>query len=78
MLFKVGLKMKIEDYDFSNEEINKISDKYSSVYCAFLTGESYRDIAYNFGIPIGTVRSRIYRAKKQLVENRVAKSKCAN
>jgi len=56
--------------DFTDDEIASLPDKHCYLFMAALSGESYRELAYNFGLPIGTVKSRMFRAKAKLLENR--------
>lgn len=64
------MKMKLFEYKFTNEELSVLKDLHLYLILAALTGETRREIACNFGIPVGTVKSRINRATKKLLENR--------
>lgn len=64
------------EYLVSNEELEKqlvrafatLSDELRLCYGMYLLdGQSYEEIAKNMKCPIGTVRSRIFRAKKMLM-----------
>ena len=53
---------------FIEQNLNPI---YSDVFLYyFLTDSSYEQVAEHFGMGIGTVRSRIFRARKLLMQNR--------
>lgn len=51
-------------------ELSKLNGDQLALVSAYLAGESYRELSFNFGIPIGTVKSRLHRAKAKLLENR--------
>jgi RNA polymerase sigma-70 factor (ECF subfamily) len=48
------------------EVIDMLPGTYEKPIKLFLSGYSYKEIAKNMGIPIGTVKSRIHLGKKQL------------
>ncbi|VAX24278.1 hypothetical protein MNBD_NITROSPINAE01-1100 [hydrothermal vent metagenome] len=55
---------KFEDI---SKSLNKLDPKYRLPLVAhFLSGESYQEIAESLDIPMGTVMSRIHRAKKAM------------
>jgi RNA polymerase sigma factor (sigma-70 family) len=57
--------------------VEAVSEDLQSVFVAHaLEGRSYRDIAEGFGLPIGTVRSRISRARARIREE-LEKGECA-
>lgn len=47
---------------------DEISDIYSIPFLMFFRGYEYKEIAKNLDIPIGTVKSRIFLARKKLKE----------
>lgn len=51
-------------------ELSKLNGDQLALVSAHLSGENYRELSFNFGIPIGTVKSRLHRAKAKLLENR--------
>ena len=51
-------------------ELSKLNGDQLALVLAHLSGENYRELSFNFGIPIGTVKSRLHRAKMKLLENR--------
>ncbi len=56
----------IEEYDFF-QELNSIDDIYKEVIVLkYISGYTQEEIADILGIPIGTVKSRIYRGLKEL------------
>lgn len=61
---------KLSKIGLTQNEIDKLSSNHRHLVCAYLAGESYRDLSFNFGIPIGTVKSRLSRATAKLLENR--------
>lgn len=53
--------------DEVSEALNQLSPDYRTVVeMADIDGERYRDIATRLGVPIGTVMSRLFRARRQL------------
>ena len=42
---------------------------------AEIDGKNYEEIAYIVGVPVGTVRSRIFRARQFLVEKNLKEKK---
>lgn len=57
------VKMTIDD---CNKAINKLNDNCSQTFKAFLNGEKYEEMATKFNVPIGTIKTRIYVARKFL------------
>ena len=56
----------IEEYDFF-QELNSIDDIYKEVIVLkYISGYTQEEIADILDIPIGTVKSRIYRGLKEL------------
>ena len=56
--------------DPTTDEIGELSDLHQGLVIGALAGETYRDLSYNFGIPIGTVKSRLNRARQHIIKNR--------
>jgi len=51
------------------DAIDNLNPKFKEIIIMYeINGKSYEDISKNLGIPIGTVKSRIYNAKKILAE----------
>lgn len=48
--------------------INNFSDEYKVPFSMFVSGFKYEEIAQQLGLPIGTVKSRIFFARKRLQE----------
>ena len=51
-----------------NDIINKLSNDYKVPFLMFFQGYHYDEIAEHMSLPIGTVKSRIFYARKQLKE----------
>lgn len=51
-----------------NKAINSFSDEYKVPFSMHVTGYKYEEIANHLGLPIGTVKSRIFFARKRLQE----------
>ncbi|MDL2261876.1 RNA polymerase sigma factor [Bacteroidales bacterium OttesenSCG-928-I21] len=49
--------------------INNLSNEYKVPFKMFLKGYKYKEIATYIGLPIGTVKSRIYIARHSLIES---------
>ena len=62
--------VEIRDLSFKARlAIEQLPEDHRSVVALILVnGESYKDAAEILGIPVGTVMSRLYRARKSLVE----------
>ena len=62
--------VEIRDLSFKARlAIEQLPEDHRSVVALILvSGESYKDAAEILGIPVGTVMSRLYRARKSLVE----------
>jgi RNA polymerase sigma-70 factor (ECF subfamily) len=51
------------------KEINDLSDDYKVPFKMFLEGHHYDEIALHLSIPMGTVKSRIFHARRKLMAN---------
>lgn len=49
-----------------NEVLDELSDEYRRPFAMHVTGYKYNEIASALGIPLGTVKSRIFNVRKQL------------
>lgn len=60
------------DSEFGASEIkravNNLEDEYKIPFSSFVSGFKYHEIAESMNLPIGTVKSRIYFARKKLME----------
>lgn len=59
----------VEQHDLINkvdELLSAINEDWADVFRMYLDGMPYDDIAKHMGIPVGTVRSRIFRVRKIL------------
>ena len=56
--------------DPTTDEIGELSDIHQGLVISALAGETYKDLSYNFGIPIGTVKSRLSRARQHILKSR--------
>ncbi|MGC6533497.1 MAG: RNA polymerase sigma factor [Flavobacteriales bacterium] len=54
-----------------NKAIDKLSDTFQVPFTMFLEGFHYDEIAEHLSIPMGTVKSRIFHARKKLQEDLV-------
>lgn len=54
----------------TDEELGKLVGDHYYLVVAHLAGENYRELSFNFNLPIGTVKSRLSRATAKLLENR--------
>ena len=54
-----------------NKAIDKLSDTFQVPFTMFLEGYHYDEIAEHLAIPMGTVKSRIFHARKKLQEDLV-------
>jgi len=50
-------------------EVNALEDEYRTPFEMHNTGFKYKEIAEELDLPIGTVKSRIFLARKKLMEN---------
>lgn len=51
-----------------NKAINSFTDEYKIPFSMHVAGYKYEEIAQHLGLPIGTVKSRIFFARKRLQE----------
>ena len=51
-----------------NKAINSFTDEYKVPFSMHVSGYKYEEIAQKLGLPIGTVKSRIFFARKRLQE----------
>lgn len=56
--------------DPTTDEIGELSDLHQGLVIGALAGETYKDLSYNFGIPVGTVKSRLSRARCNILKSR--------
>jgi RNA polymerase sigma factor (sigma-70 family) len=49
-------------------EINKLEDKYKNPFLLYVKGYSYKEIAHEERIKLGTVKNRIYCARQKLIK----------
>ena len=49
-----------------NKAINSFTNEYKVPFSMHVSGYKYKEIAHHLGLPIGTVKSRIYFARKRL------------
>ena len=49
-----------------NKAINSFTDEYKVPFSMHVSGYKYKEIAQHLGLPIGTVKSRIFFARKRL------------
>ena len=49
-----------------NKAINSFTDEYKVPFSMHVSGYKYKEIAHHLGLPIGTVKSRIYFARQRL------------
>ena len=49
-----------------NKAINSFTDEYKVPFSMHVSGYKYKEIALHLGLPIGTVKSRIYFARQRL------------
>jgi len=63
------------DSELGESEIHKalhgLEDEYRVPFSSFINGFKYHEIAERMNLPIGTVKSRIYFARKKLMEQLV-------
>ncbi|MDE5629003.1 MAG: RNA polymerase sigma factor [Muribaculaceae bacterium] len=65
-----GLESPEESYGASeiSQAINEFSDDYRIPFSMHVAGYKYNEIADHMGLPLGTVKSRIFFARKKLQE----------
>lgn len=54
--------------DDINSALSTLADIYRESFAMYLAGYKYEEISEIFNIPLGTIKSRIYMARKQLQE----------
>lgn len=65
-----GLETPEGSYGVSEitDAINSFSDEYRIPFSMHISGYKYEEIAEHTGLPIGTIKSRIFTARKRLRE----------
>lgn len=63
-------KSTLYKIDPTTDEILRLSNIHQGLVISALAGETYKDLSYNFGIPIGTVKSRLSRARCNILKSR--------
>lgn len=61
---------KLRKISPTDKELCKLNDDQLALVMGFLSGETYKELSFNFYVPIGTVKSRLSRATAKLLENR--------
>lgn len=56
------------DSEYILEQINSIDKQYTDAFFMHYNGYKYEEIAEHFNIPLGTVKSRIFLARKKMME----------
>ena len=56
------------NYKELNNEVEKLEDEYKKPFTMYVEGFKYQEIAEEMGLPIGTIKSRIFIARKKLSE----------
>lgn len=56
--------------DYTTEEILRLDEPKRVLISGLLSGQSYRALSATHNIPIGTVKSRINRARAKIEKNR--------
>ena len=56
------------DNDYIMEQINSIEPHYTEAFFMHYEGYKYEEIAEHFNIPLGTVKSRIFLARKKMMD----------
>ena len=56
------------DNEYILEQINSIDKQYTDAFFMHYNGYKYEEIAEHFNIPLGTVKSRIFLARKKMME----------
>ena len=54
----------------TTDEIAALSYLHQGLVVAALSGETYPELSVHFNIPIGTVKSRLNRARQHIIKNR--------
>lgn len=63
--------------DITEDELDKLPEKYSDLLNDFAANLSYEDMAVKYKLPKGTVRSRLHRARTAVLKIR-EKAKAAS
>lgn len=67
----VGNSAKVPESKMNEKEINaaieNLDDEYKVPFKMYFDGYKYKEIAEHFDLPIGTVKSRIFLARKELM-----------
>ncbi|NLA24973.1 MAG: RNA polymerase sigma factor [Bacteroidales bacterium] len=50
------------------ESIHHLEEKYKLIFIDFLEGYKYKEISEKYNLPIGTIKSRIFYARKNIME----------
>ena len=70
LMFSMDKVYPAPDSFYSSKEINKsidaLEDDYKIPFSMFLEGYKYKEIAEELGLPLGTVKSRIFFTRKKL------------
>lgn len=61
---------KLTDLAPTMRELYEMHENHRALVMAAMAGENYKELAFNFGLPIGTVKSRLSRVTAKLLENR--------
>lgn len=63
---------KRDEITLTDSEAAALTADHRAILVKFCDGLSYQDIALELGVPIGTVRSRLNRARRKLIALREA------
>lgn len=66
----MSTKSTLLKIDPTTDEISSLNENHQGLVIAALAGETYKDMCFNFGIPIGTVKSRLSRARSKILKDR--------
>lgn len=62
---------KLFEFNEVWESINGMKDEYQIPFKMYTTGYKYHEIAEHLNIPIGTVKNRIFHARKEIQKNMI-------
>ena len=62
-----NIETEVAEEEIENE-INKLEDKFKIPFLLYVKGYSYKEIAQEERIKLGTVKNRIYCARQKLIE----------